>query len=98
MLDTCHPTSAMHRMVLNMTAQPVSQVLAPAPLAPAKMLPPLNDTQGFPKWLLKVQSILHAKRWDGITTQKTESLAYESILSQLYMLLINCLDRDMLEP
>jgi hypothetical protein len=62
------------------------------------MLPPLNDTRNFPKWLLKVQAILHAKRWNGITTQKNESLAFYSFLSELYMLLINCLDGDMREP
>jgi hypothetical protein len=98
-LDTsCHPTRAMNHMVLNMTAPLVPQVLALAPLAPAKMLPPLNDTQGFPKWLLKVRAILHVKRWNGITTQNTESLAYESLSSELCMLLINCLDGDMLVP
>jgi hypothetical protein len=39
MLDTGHPTSATNRMVLNMTAPLVTQVLAPAPLAPTTMLP-----------------------------------------------------------
>jgi hypothetical protein len=96
MLTTGHTTSAMNRMVLNMMAPSVAQVLAPVPLTLAMMLPPLNDTQGFPKWLLKVQAILQAKRWNGITTQNNESLAYDS--SELYMLLINCLDGDMLEP
>jgi hypothetical protein len=94
MLTTGHTTSAMNRMVLNMMAPSVAQVLAPVPLTLAMMLPPLNDTQGFPKWLLKVQAILQAKRWNGITTQNNESLAYDS--SELYMLLINCLDGDML--
>jgi hypothetical protein len=98
MLDTGHPTIAMNRMVLNMTATSVAQVIAPVPLAPAMMLPLLNDTQGFPKWLHKVRAILHAKRWNGITTHNNESLAYESLSSELYMLLINCLDGDMLEP
>jgi hypothetical protein len=98
MLDTGHPTSAMNRMVLIMMAPLVAQVLAPVPLAPAMMLPPLSDTQGFPKWLLKVRAILHAKRWNGITTRNTESIAYESLSSELYMLLINCPDGDMLKP
>jgi hypothetical protein len=71
--------------------------LALAPLAPATILPPLNDTQGFPKWLLKVQAILHVKRLNGITNQNTESLALESLSSELYMLLINCLNDDMCE-
>jgi hypothetical protein len=98
MLDTGHPTSAINRMVLNMTAPSFAQVLAPVPLSPAMMLPPLNDTQCFTKWLLKARAFLHAKRWNGITTQITESLAYESLSSELYMLLINCMDGDMLEP
>jgi hypothetical protein len=88
----------MNHMVLNMAAPPVPQVLTPPPLAPATMLPPLNDTQCFPEWLLKVRAILHAKRWNYITTQNTESLAYELLSSEFYMLLINCLDGDMLEP
>jgi hypothetical protein len=62
------------------------------------MLPPLNDTQGFPKWLLKVQAILHDKRWYGITTQNNGSIAYDSLSSELHMLLVNFLDDDMLEP
>jgi hypothetical protein len=85
-------------MVLTMTAPLVAQVPAPALLAPATMLPPLNDTQSFTKWILKVRAILHAKRWNGITTHNTESLTCESLSSELYMLLINFLDGDMLEP
>jgi hypothetical protein len=77
MMDTGHPTITMNCMVLHMTVPSVAQVLAPAPLAPATMLPPLNETQGVCKWLLEVQAILHAKCWNGITTQNTESLAYE---------------------
>jgi hypothetical protein len=98
MLDTGHPTSTMNRMVITMSAPPVPRGLAPAPLAPVTMLPPLNDTQGFPKWLLKVRAILHAKRWNGIINQNTESLVFELLLSELYMLLINCLDGDIIEP
>jgi hypothetical protein len=49
MPDTGHPTSAMNRIVLTMTDLSVTQVPVPAPLTPATMLPPLNDTQGFPK-------------------------------------------------
>jgi hypothetical protein len=96
MPDTGCPTSVMNRMVLSMMAPSVTP--APAPLAPCLMLPPLNDTQGFPKWLFKVRVILHANRWNGITTQYNESLAYESLSSELYMLLVNCLDGDMIEP
>jgi hypothetical protein len=98
MLYTGHPTSAMNLMVLNMTAPLVAQALAPAPLAPATMLPPLNDAQCFPKWLLKVQSILHVKSWNGITTHNTGSLACELLLYDLYILLISFLDGDMLKP
>jgi hypothetical protein len=98
MLDTGHPTSATNRMVLTMMAPSVAPDLAPGPLSPATMLPPLTETQGFAKLLVNVPVILHAKRWNGITTQHTESPADRSLSSELYMLLINYLDGDMIEP
>jgi hypothetical protein len=88
----------MNRIVVTMMAPLVSPATAPDPLAPATMLPLLTNTQGFPKWILKVCDILHAKRWNGITAQHTKSPAYESLSSEIYMLLINCLDGDMIEP
>jgi hypothetical protein len=74
MLDIRYPLSDVNCVVLTMTALSATPALGPAQLAPTKMLPPLTDTQGSNKCFIKVCVILHAKRWNGITTQHTEPI------------------------
>jgi hypothetical protein len=76
---------------------PVALALAVAQ-APATPFPALTETDHSPKWILKVRVLLHAKRWSGINHQMTDPPSFADLSSDFYVMPINCLEGDMLEP
>jgi hypothetical protein len=80
--------------------------IPPPPIAPAPAqsqahvtpFPVITEAKQFPKWILRVRPRLHAKRWKGIVHQVADTPPFTDISYDLYVLLIICLDRDMLEP
>jgi hypothetical protein len=48
--------------------------------------------------MLKVHALLHANRWCGTNHKVAETPNFAELSSDLYVMLINCLDSDILDP
>jgi hypothetical protein len=98
-VDTGHPAAALAQLMTSMMIQTPPDALAPVvALSPVPQFPALTNSKQFPKWTLKVRALLHTKRWAGINHQVDETPGFADLSSDLYVMLINCLDGDMLEP
>jgi hypothetical protein len=97
-MDTVHPATSLTQVMTSMTTQ--STPVAPDPAAahtPDTPSPALTETKHFSKWILKVRALFHVKRRSRINHQVAETPSFADLSSDLYVMLINCLDRDMLE-